>query len=99
MQKVCGRVGWLWGTEGEEAIRESKLVCGEKATECRIKGSCWQDVADNGSVREKRLYVEEGPGERLVIIQAKVDKMKMTGLSGEKKKPKKTKYVQQWDIC
>lgn len=72
---------------GEEAIRESKLVCGEKATECRIKGSCWQDVADNGSVREKRLYVEEGPGERLVIIQAKVDKMKMTGLSGEKKNP------------
>lgn len=26
---------------GEECTGQSKLVCGEKATECRIKGSCW----------------------------------------------------------
>lgn len=26
---------------GEEGTGESKLVCGEKATEYRIKGSCW----------------------------------------------------------
>lgn len=30
--------------------------------------------------------MEEGPGERLVMIQAKVDRMKMTGLRAKKKK-------------
>lgn len=30
--------------------------------------------------------MEEGPRERLVMIQAKVDRMKMTGLCAKKKK-------------
>lgn len=30
--------------------------------------------------------MEEGPGERLVMMQARVDRMKMTGPSGGKKK-------------